>query len=118
ARTRFDPDDLPCVVVWPQEETAENKYGRSRHVMPVNIEGLMNFGSGDPSVIGEQMLGDLIKCFTDQAWVQTDSPAHFFESIEYAGGGTSAPYEGDKTVAAVARFNVVYWTAIGDPYSQ
>jgi len=129
AHPKVDPDDLPCLVVWPQVETAENMNGVSRHRMPVKIEGLAAFESSEPSVISERILGDLIKCFTSPTWdrrrlvASPASPATYLdpylESIVYQGGGTeSYPEDGSLTVGAAATFLVTYWTAIGDPYSQ
>ncbi|MBN1664838.1 MAG: hypothetical protein JW943_14655 [Deltaproteobacteria bacterium] len=122
ARPSVDPGELPCVVVWPQDETAENAYGRSKHVMPVQVEGLAVFGSDDPSVAGERILGDLIKCFTSPLWDRTrpgePTPENYLDSIVYVEGGVEAPKDGDISVAAKARFNITYWTAIGDPYNQ
>jgi hypothetical protein len=129
AHPKVDPDDLPCLVVWPQVETAENMPGQSRHRMPVKIEGLAAFASSEPSVISERILGDLIKCFTSPTWDRrrlVTSPASpatyldpYLESIVYQGGGTdSYPEDGSLTVGASATFLVTYWTTIGDPYSQ
>jgi hypothetical protein len=122
-RPKVDPDDLPCLVVWPQVEEAENTHGQSRHKMPVKIEGVAAFGSAEPSVISERILGDLIKCFTSPAWDRTragsPAPADYIESIVYQGGGSdSYPEDGSLTVGASATFLITYWTAIGDPYSQ
>jgi hypothetical protein len=122
ARPSVAPAELPCTVIWPQDEEAENKNGQSRRVMPVQIEGLMVFGATDPSIIGERILGDLIKCFTSQTWDRTrpgiPKPENYFQSIVYVGGGVAAPKDGDVSVAASARFTLVYWTAVGNPYSQ
>lgn len=114
ARPKVDPEELPCVVVWPQVETAENIYGKSRHKMPFKIEGLAIFGTDDPSVISERILGDLIKCFTSPLW-----EPDYIESIVYQGGGTdSALEDGSVSVGSQALFLVTYDTAIGDPYTQ
>jgi len=128
ARPKVDPDDLPCTVVWPQAEMAENVHGKSRHKMPVKVEGLAAFGAEDPSVVSERILGDLIKCFTSPAWdrrrlVAGSSPATYLdpyiESIVYQGGGTdSSPEDGSVSVGNQAIFLVTYYTAIGDPYTQ
>ena len=129
ARPKVDPDDLPCLVIWPQPETADNMNGQSRHKMPLRIDGIMAFGSVEPSIISERILGDLIKCFTSPAWdrrrlvVSPASPATYLppyaDSIVYQGGGTeSYPEDGSVTVGAFATLLVTYWTAIGDPYSQ
>ncbi len=126
ARPKVDPDDLPCCVVWPQPETGGNLHGRSRHVMPVKIEGLAMFGSENPSVVSERILGDMIKCFTSPSWDRrravAGSPATYLdpyaESILYQGGGTeSAPEDGAVSIGVQATFLITYYTAIGDPYT-
>jgi hypothetical protein len=92
ARPKVDPDELPCLVVWPQVEEAENLHGKSLHKMPIKVEGLAAFGAVDPSLISERILGDLIKCFTSQTWDRrrpgSPTPPNYFESIVYQGGGT------------------------------
>ena len=128
ARPKVDPDELPCCIVWPQPEEAENAHGLSRHRMPVQIEGLAKFGTADPSVIAERILGDLIKCFTSPAWDRrrlVASPASpvtylspYAESIVYQSGGPTTPEDGAISVGCSAKFMVTYWTAIGDPYAQ
>jgi hypothetical protein len=129
ARPKIAPEDLPCLVLWPQPETAENKNGLSLHRMPIRVEGLAEFGADNPSMISVRILGDLIKCFTAPTWDRrriVTSPASpvtyldpYAESIIYQGGGTDAyPEEGSVTVGASATFLVTYWTAIGDPFSQ
>jgi len=126
ARPKVDPEELPCVVIWPRDEAAENQYGKSKHKMVIQVDGVAEFGTSDPSVISERILGDLIKCFTDQNWDRrrlVASPASpvtyldpYAESIVYEGGGTEAPEDNSVTVAATARFSITYWTAIGNPY--
>jgi hypothetical protein len=122
-RQKIDPDNLPCTVIWPLVEMAENTHGKSRHRMPVRIEGIAAFGSTDLSVISGRMLGDLIKCFTSPSWSRTragsPTPENYIESIVYTGGGTdSYPEEGSTSVGAYANFLITYWTAIGDPFTQ
>lgn len=63
-----DPDDLPATTVWPQPETSERKYGYSHIVMPVNLNGLVAFGSVNASVEAEKILGDLIELMTAIRW--------------------------------------------------
>lgn len=127
ARPKIDPEDLPCVVIWPQPESAENLHGQSRRRMPVKIEGLALFGAESPSVVAERILGDLIRCFTAPGWdrrrLVAGSPAvwlpPYAESIAYHGGGVESPPEDGALVVGVqATFEVVYCTAIGDPYTQ
>jgi len=123
ARLKINPADLPCLVVWPLVEEAENSIGNSRHRMPLKIEGIAAFGAVEPSVISERILGDLIKCFTSPTWDRTrpgsPTPENYVESIVYQGGGTNEyPDETSATVGAAATFIVTYYTAIGDPYTQ
>lgn len=129
ARPKVDPDDLPCLVVWPQVEEATNKNGMVIHKMPVKVEGVAHFGAEEPSVVSERILGDLIRCFTSPTWDRrrlVESPASpvtyldpYMESIVYTGGGTeSYPEEGSVSVGAFAIFMVTYWTAVGNPFES
>ncbi len=129
ARLKVDPDELPCIVLWPQTEEAENKHGQALHRMPLRIEGIALFGADNPSVVSERILGDLIRCFTSPTWdrrrlvVSPASPvtylAPYAESIVYQGGGTdSYPEEGSMTIGAYVKLLITYWTAMGDPYTQ
>jgi hypothetical protein len=127
ARLKVDSADIPCLVVWPLVEEAESTHGKSRHKMPLKIEGIAAFGTVEPSVISERILGDLIKCFTSQTWdrrrVVAGPPiaylAPYAESIVYQGGGTNEyPEDGSVLVGAAANFLVTYYTAIGDPCAQ
>jgi len=123
ARPKIDPDDVPCTVVWPRPEEAENIHGKSRHKMPVEIEGMSEIGEEDPSAVSERILGDLIGCFTSPTWDRrragSPPPADYIDSIVYQSGGTDAyPEDGSKHVGAAAKFLITYYTAIGDPRSQ
>ena len=128
ARPKVDPEELPCAVIWPQAEEAENKNGQVLHHMPLRVEGLVLFGALEPSVVAERLLGDLIKCFTSPAWdrrrlVAGSSPAIYLspyaESIVYqAGGMNEAPEDGAISVGVSATFQVSYWTLAGDPSAQ
>ncbi len=129
ARLRVDPSELPCVVIFPVPEEAENAHGLSRHRMQIRVDGIMAFGSESPSVVGERMHGDLIKCFTSPSWdrrriaASPESPVTYdqpyAESIVYEGGGIEEyPEEGSISVGVQVRFLVTYWTKIGDPYNQ
>lgn len=115
ARLKVDPDDLPCIVVHPKNEEAENMHGQSRRRMNLQVDGVAKFGTSDPSVIGERILGDLVKCFTSPSWARSPD---YIESIVYIGGGYETPEDGSLSVGAQATFILTYWTAIGDPYSQ
>ena len=56
-----DPDDLPLVIVWPGPEEKTKQYGKVVYSMPVKIECIKAFGSINPSVVSESMLGDVIE---------------------------------------------------------
>ena len=127
ARKSLDPDELPAVVIWPLPEENTNAYGKCKHTMQIRADGIAKFGTTDQSVIGEQILGDLIKCFTSTTWdrrrpkatspVTYDSP--YAESIVYTSGGTDSTLEdGAVAVGSQATFTVTYWTKIGNPYEQ
>jgi hypothetical protein len=133
-----DPGDVPCIDVWPLLEETAQIHGRDKNVMTVHIEGFHFFGAEavtrglavveeEASTVAERILGDLKKCLTTPAWDRrrpvAGSPVTYLpplaESIRYKGGGTEEyPEEGDVSVAAVAKFDVTYYTAIGDPCSQ
>ncbi len=119
ARPNIDPGQLPCAIVWPQAETADNIHGKSRHRMTVRVEGIAAFGSTDPSIVSERILGDLIRCFASPEWDRRRPEPDrnpYADSIVYQGGGVEAtPDEGARSVGAQATFMVVYDTVIGDP---
>lgn len=127
ARTRMGSNEVPFITILPKPEEAVKKYGKSVQTMTIQVEGVVEYGNDDPSVIGERLLGDIIKCFTSTSWerrhvVAGSSPltytAPYAESISYVGGGVDDLTEGDKTIAGVARFQIVYETNLGDPSSQ
>lgn len=115
-RPKVSPNELPCIVIWPQPEKAASNYGISRQQMTIKVEGVMRFGSTNPSVVAEMILGDLIKCFTSTGWERSPE---YIESLFYSGGGTDAyPEEGTVVVGAFALFVVTYDTLAGDPYNN
>ncbi len=133
ARVRTVPSDPPCIVIWPMPEEVEMAHGLFRHRMRIRVEGIMAFGSGSPSVVGERMHGDLVKCFTSPSWdrrrpvllASPESPPTYrydppyAESLVYEGGGIEEyPEEGSVLVGAQIRIMVTYWTKVGDPYTQ
>lgn len=116
AKKVIDEDDIPSCNVWPRPETAQKRYGQDVCVMPILIEGIMEFGAENPSVISERILGDLKKAIGDPAWSRSPD---YIDSIAYVSGGTeNYPDEEDITVGATALFNVAYNTVAGDPYIQ
>lgn len=87
-RQNVDPDvipsEIPCFVVWPQPEEVARDYGKARHTMPVRIEGIAPFGTSNPSVIAEQILGDIIEAATGIEW-----------TLPFTSGGTYVIKPGD-----------------------
>ena len=111
----LESDDIPAVVVWPQPEEAERRSGRNICTTQVKVETYAAFGLVNPSVIQEQMLGDLIKCLTDPAAPVT----LLVDDIYYKEGGpASQPEAGETTTAVAATFEVKYSYKIGNPYEQ
>lgn len=124
ARRTIDPDELPACDLWPQPENAENQYGVSACIMKLKIEGIVVFGLTNPSVISEQILGDLKKCFLSHYNTTTSPPtgwnrSAYIDGIVYTGGGLDEyPDEGQLTVGAYINLEVTYHTKIDDPYTQ
>ena len=58
AAKKTDPGDLPAIVIWPEHEEVSREYGGNVNVMPVRVEGLKAWGSGNLSVVAETILGD------------------------------------------------------------
>jgi len=120
---------LPACIVHPRPETAESNYGSVEMIMPVRIEGIVAYGSADASVVADQILGDLIKCFSDPSWdrrtlvTSPASPVAYLDpydnGIKYKGGGTDEyPNAEDLTVGASVLIEVYYSTKLGNPYEQ
>jgi hypothetical protein len=124
ARKTIDPDELPASVLWPGAEKAENQYGVSACTMQLKIEGIAVHGLTNPSVVSEQILGDLKKCFLSQYDTTTSPPtgwnrSAYIDGIVYAGGGLDEyPDEGQLTVGAYINLEVTYHTKLDDPYAQ
>jgi len=87
-RQNVDPEatvpEVPCFNVWPQPEEATKDYGKVRHVMPIRVEGIAEFSTSNPSVIAEQILGDLIEVMTGIEW-----------TLPFTSGGTYEVKAGD-----------------------
>jgi hypothetical protein len=133
ARPTYAPSDPPCIIIFPLPEESHNTYGQTMHIMTMHVEAAQYYGDTDPSIISEQMLGDIIKCFASPSWdrrrpVISASPPEspepeplppLADTIEYTGGGIEEyPEDGALVVGAKANFAVTYYTKIGDPYEQ
>ena len=87
-----DPDnELPAVVIFPGVEEATKEYRKYQNIMPVVFEGMAKFGATNPSIVGEQILGDIIENIQGKTW--TDS---------FTSGGTYETEVGDTITGAVS----------------
>ncbi|VVS95353.1 hypothetical protein [Desulfoluna spongiiphila] len=111
----LEPGDLPAAVVWPQTEAVERRSGRNICTTQVKVETYMAFGSVNPSMAQEQMLGDLVKCVTGPGEPVTTLADDLFYK---EGGPAGQPEAGEKITAVVATFEVKYSYKIGNPYEQ
>ena len=84
ALQNLDPADLPGCVVWPKAETRDPDYGSGAMIMPLQVEGLQLHGTDNPSVVAEQLLGDLIEAMVGIVW-----------SLAFTSGGTYEIQAGD-----------------------
>jgi len=128
-RATQHPEKLPAVALFPYPETAEPGYGELELTMQIRVEAMVEYGSVNPSIVSELILGDLIRAFTDPAWDRravlpspVSPPAYgdtYDSGIFYQGGGTNEyPDEEDRTVGTFALFAVKYSTKPGNPYEQ
>ena len=115
AQKTIETDDLPAVVIWPQPETGESDYGHNICEMTLRVEAVAEIGDENPSVIQEQLLGDLKKCMLDP----TVEISPFMDDVQYATGGPAEqPSPEDTTTAAFADLKITYTELIGNPYQQ
>lgn len=63
---------LPAISIFPRVENSEKQlFGKQANTMPVEIKGLSLLGGTNASVLGEQMLGDLIACMLGNEYTRT-----------------------------------------------
>jgi len=121
-RSKVSPSEMPCVCVWADDETVKMEYGKAKKTMIVRIEGFSAVEEGnDVSKVSEQILGDLIVCFTSTKWQRgSKSPVvkDIISSMQYFQGGVSELSDGDNIAGAYIMLKVEYETLIGDPYNQ
>jgi len=111
----IDEADVPACVLFPRAEEVTKQYGQNVCDMVLRVEAVAEIGTTNPSVIQEQLLGDVITIMTDPAVSVTNK----MTSIVYtAGGPAETPKAEDTTVAVFAEFTVKYNTLTGNPYSQ
>jgi hypothetical protein len=70
--------------VLPQAETVTQNASMNQHSMVIKIEARAEHGGANPSVIAEQLLGDMIEIMTAITW-----------TLPFTSGGTYEPQIGD-----------------------
>ncbi len=68
ALARLDPDDAPCIVIWPGEEAVDSESRDHAVTMNVHVEGFKEYGDSNPSEVYEAILGDLIDAVVGRKW--------------------------------------------------
>ena len=118
-KSRLNPQtDLDCFVVFPGSETTTRGGGYVSCTMEIAIEGHVVFGAIPPSIVKEQILGDVIKIMTDRKTI-TDTTNGLADDVNYAGGGGTASAEaGDISIGVPTVFQVKYRFKSGDPFSS
>jgi hypothetical protein len=110
AISKIDPTRLPACIVYPFSETAERVGGGEYFcTMPLRAEAVALTGITNPSVLAEQMLGDM-----RQAFMGTPITT-LLEEIAYTSGGTN-DYTKNDSVSVTANFTIKYFSPISTPY--
>lgn len=103
-----------AVFVQPGVEGGVREYGVQTLTMPVQIDAVHSLAGENASVLGEQMLGDLISCV-----IGGRSNIGRIENMVYSSGGVEDyPTKEDQLLWAQMSIEVTYHIVIGDPYSQ
>jgi hypothetical protein len=110
AISKIDPSRLPACIVYPFSETAE-RVGGGEYLctMPLRAEAVALTGITNPSVLAEQMLGDM-----RQAFMGTQITT-LIEEIAYTSGGTN-DYAKNDSVSVTANFTIKYFSTKSTPY--
>ena len=87
----INPAELDAVAVWPRKEESIREFGVEKITMPVEVQGLMLFGSVTPSIISERILGDLIEALIGNKWI-----------LSFTSGGTYQPQPGETIEGATS----------------
>jgi len=110
AISKIDPTRLPACVIYPLTETVERVGGGDYFcTMPLRVEAIALTGITNPSVLAEQMLGDMREAFKGTKFTT------LIEEIHYASGGTN-DYSHKDSVSVIASFTIKYFSKINDPY--
>ena len=111
----LETENLPFCVLWPSVEEITSKYNKNVCTMVIRVEGLMEFGSINPSIIQEKILGDLIWAMTNPDTEVSD----LVEDVQYTSGGPADfPNAEDSVTSSFIEFEIRYNTLTGNPYQQ
>jgi hypothetical protein len=107
-----DPSLLPATSIFPQPETAvPSGSGEYIITMPVRVEAIDFYGTTNPSVVGEVLLGIL------RAGYMKSALSDLIDTIQYSAGGVDEyPDANQCTIGASATFIVTYFSNINNPY--
>ncbi len=112
--TQYQNADLPVIALLPELEESSREYGIQKSTATININAIQVMGDTNPSVLAEQMLGELIACI-----IGGRANISNIEDIRYTGGGSEDyPDAEEQTIMVQCNIEVDYETLIGDPYSQ
>ena len=108
---KIDPSQLPACDIFPLTETTE-RIGGGNYLctMSLNIVAIAKTESQNPSVLSEQILGDIRMAL---AGLSFSSEA---EDVSYASGGTN-DYSNKDTVSITVNLIIKYFSKINDPYT-
>jgi hypothetical protein len=111
AISKIDPSRLSACVIYPLTETAESIGGGDYLcTMPLQAEAVALTGITNPSVLAEQVLGDMREAFKGTKFTT------LIEEIHYASGGTN-DYSHKDSMSVTASFTIKYFSKINDPYA-
>lgn len=119
----FDGANLPGISVFPMPESTTKEYSVNVNTMPMQLRAIFKQGTSNPSVIGEQVLGDLLLCLLglDDEWApkQRTYLGSEKDSIRYTGGGIEDYPDADEpATVVVANFEITYRTKGTTPYER
>ena len=111
AISKVDPTRLPACILYPLSETAD-RIGGGNYLctMPLRVEAVAQIGILNPSVLAEQLLGDMRQAFADLA------TSSLIEDAAYISGGTN-DYSKNDSILVTANFTIKYFSAISSPYT-
>jgi hypothetical protein len=78
-------------VIFPRKDEPARDYRVDALSMPVDVQAFKLFGDTNPSIVSEQLLGDLIEALFGNKWV-----------LDFTSGGTYQPRPGETITGATS----------------